>query len=223
MGVHVESRRLPFRLVEALGIDVCRVLRPFARRVEVAGSVRRRSSQVSDLEICLQPREVEYLICDRERTLFGVKDERAKPVAKGIGMLMKRLENLLGCVLKLKPNGNPQADGPKFKKLVCVRNSVAVPIDLFIVLPPAEWGPLFTIRTGPAEFSKLLVTPRASGGARPDDLLQEEGALWRRGGQRVPCDREEQYFEALGVPYIAPEKRSATELLRVLRGRPRRF
>jgi hypothetical protein len=43
-----------------------------------------------------------------------------------------------------------------------------IAIDLFIVLPPAQFGAFFAIRTGTAEFSQWLVTPREKGGAIPE-------------------------------------------------------
>lgn len=74
-------------------------------------------------------------------------------------------------------------------------------VDLFLVLPPAEWGPLFAIRTGPADYSRAAVTKLRERGMRCED-----GAIWR-GNERLACPDEATFFALCGLPYATPEAR----------------
>ncbi len=60
-------------------------------------------------------------------------------------------------------------------KLQHVRSGLQV--DLFVVRPPAQWGVLYLIRTGPAAYSRRFVTDLHSIGWHV-----AEGALHRGGG-----------------------------------------
>lgn len=96
-------------------------------------------------------------------------------------------------------------NGKKFKNFLVP----AVPglgLDLFI--PTREtWGVIFTIRTGPAEFSQKLVTQQNKGGFLPSDLHVKEGRVWR-GEVALPTKEEADVFKLLGW-YIEPERRTA--------------
>jgi hypothetical protein len=85
-----------------------------------------------------------------------------------------------------------------------------------MVTPPASWGALMVIRTGPADFSEAIVTKRSKGGAMPDSLSQREGALWDHRGDRLDTPDEESYFAALGLPCWDPADRSIHILRRHL-------
>jgi DNA polymerase/3'-5' exonuclease PolX len=76
-----------------------------------------------------------------------------------------------------------------------------IKLDLFIVQPPAQWGAILAIRTGPAHYSHWLVTQRKQGGAMPSYLRQRDGALWD-GDELVPTPTEASYFAALGIDTV---------------------
>jgi DNA polymerase/3'-5' exonuclease PolX len=82
-------------------------------------------------------------------------------------------------------------------------------VDLFTVRPPAQWGVIHTIRTGPAAYSQWLVTE-----ARRRGFHVREGALHRGslGCGSVPCEvietpEERDLFEALGMRWPQPVER----------------
>ncbi len=156
-------------------------------KVEIAGSIRRQKPEVKDIEIVAQP----YLRTD----LFGAPlDEDSKLdhlVAQMIrdGRLRKRLNGA----------GNAQAYGQKYKALA---THDGMPLDLFIVRPPAQWGAVFAIRTGPADFSKYLVTA-CQGMA----LKCVEGRLVYADGGTFATPTEESFFKGCGVPWVPPEQR----------------
>ena len=96
-------------------------------------------------------------------------------------------------------------NGKKFKNFL-IPSVPGLGLDLFI--PTREtWGVIFTIRTGPAEFSQKLVTQQNKGGFLPSDLHVKEGRIWR-GSEALPTPEEASVFKMLGW-YIEPENRTA--------------
>ncbi|WP_322792611.1 hypothetical protein [Bellilinea sp.] len=82
-------------------------------------------------------------------------------------------------------------------------------LDLFIVLPPAQWGVIFAIRTGGAEFSHKLVTPRKHGGYLPSHYTVRNGAVYHTGtDELIPTPEEEDFLSICGVAHIPPHERS---------------
>ena len=55
-----------------------------------------------------------------------------------------------------------------------------LPVDLFIVHPPAEWGVIFALRTGPGDWNVRLV---------------------------IACPEEADFFRALGQAWVEPWER----------------
>jgi DNA polymerase/3'-5' exonuclease PolX len=70
-------------------------------------------------------------------------------------------------------------------------------------------GPILAIRTGPAEFSEHLVKVLKAGGR----YRQQEGYLRYAGGnsegQVRACMDEREFFRLCGVPWLEPEQRDA--------------
>lgn len=174
-------------------------LTAFCERIEIAGSLRRQKENVGDIEICAVPRLY------HERDLFG-------NVYHTINLLEEHYDfHRLGAVLK---------NGPRYKQIAMLEG---INIDLFLVLPPAQWGVIHTIRTGPAEFSHWIVTRRKHGGALPDDCHVEDGQVIRggrqsedadgnffwSGGDTIPMPEEQDFLDFLGLGWIEPHDRQA--------------
>ena len=124
-------------------------------------------------------------------------------------LLHERCERLLGegvLAHRRDKNGHP-AFGAKLKRVVYHGRVGALPLDLFAVTPPAQWGAIVTIRTGSAGFTHRLVTPRLYGGGMPVGMYQHDGALWD-GGCLVETPEEEDFFRALGLVWLPPERRT---------------
>ena len=181
--------------------------------IVIAGGIRRHKPDVHDLDIVAQP------ILKAPAPVFG-----QKPFATFFERTLAQLQTdgyLLGVI----------ADGPKKKKY-----EVNVPrfgiqpddepfcVEFNLVTPPAQFGVLLMIRTGPGSslnnFSKWVVTPRAKGGALPDGYRVRHGAVWLvnqldakeeplRGERPLEMPTEESFFEILGMEYIRPEDRKA--------------
>jgi DNA polymerase/3'-5' exonuclease PolX len=81
-------------------------------------------------------------------------------------------------------------------------------LDLFLVTPPAQFGVIFTLRTGPAEFSTWCVTRRALGGRLPKFAMVNSGAVWVK-EQIVPMPEEIDFLSFLGLGLLEPWERKA--------------
>lgn len=177
--------------------DVVELLRPACSRIEIAGSIRRLEAYVGDIEIVAAPRF--------EETTDGIWSEPAQHDLLAARLL--ELRGVLGprVVTVHRADGTEEASsrvGDRYQAL----DYEGVPVDLFIVRPPAEWGVLFTIRTGPADWSQRLVTEcqrrfnRVSGG----QLLHL--------GKPVACPEERDFLAAIGQPWVEPWERSASRV-----------
>lgn len=154
------------------------LLEPYCERIAIAGSLRRRRSMVGDVELVCVPK-VSF-------DLFGNNCY---------------LDTMITHVIENGEGRRLVANGPKYKKFMF--NGVS--IDLFLV-KPEEWGVAMAIRTGSADFSRALVTPRRKGGLLPSDMRVKDNRIWH--GKRVYETPEEiEVFKILKLDWIVPEDR----------------
>ena len=187
--------------------ELVKQIAPACDRCEIAGGVRRGKQDPHDIEIVVLP------VNKAPRAEFGQK----MPVHKN--MLERRLWEMEQERLLTKVSGADKLkkfdiDPEKFGVSVVTK----VRFELYIVTPPAEWGPLFTIRTGPSEFSHWLVTPRKLGGRMPDGYIQHKGAVWpgqwaedvaEPTGDKLAMPEEIDFLRFLGLDWIEPKDRKA--------------
>jgi len=90
-------------------------------------------------------------------------------------------------------------NGPSYKQF----NFQGYQIDLFIAKPD-NWGLIYLIRTGPAEFGKrvLIEWKKITQGG-----YSEKGYLRRIDGEKVLTPEEETVFELLNWPFLKPKFR----------------
>ena len=202
--------RLDYTTAAALAAKLLAALAPGCERIEVAGSLRRNQKTVGDLELVAIPR----LTARTQKDLFGqdVEIERFSELDVVLGTLLKadRIRRDL-------PPGldTTTAWGERYKKfwLWTGKAHGYVQVDLFICTP-ANFGAIFCIRTGPADFSAALqahIKHRTPYRQQLGDLVLEAT------GVVVPVPDETTYFELAGVPYIEPAHRMPAMLNRVLR------
>lgn len=150
---------------------------PFLKRVEIAGSIRRKREKVGDIEIVATP----YMNPD----LF---QPEATPILDPLRLELQKLGRLV-------KNGNRY-----------IRVHLTKPdqyADIFIVWPPATWGSIFAIRTGPHELGKYIVTKMRDRG-----FVHEDGhAIREEDGTVIATDTEEQFFALAGLECPKPEHR----------------
>lgn len=192
---------MPIRLASVLADELIGLLRPDCERIEVAGSVRRgRAVEVKDLELVAISKITERL---PRHDLFGAPVPSRPP----IDHLHERIVALIAKgILHRRQGGRSQGNsafGRRYKALVYGHLAV----DLFAVLPPAQWGVILLIRTGPATYSRLFVTSRALGGWLPAIMQVKDGALSYRTGTLIPTPEEADVFRAVGYVYVSPADR----------------
>jgi DNA polymerase/3'-5' exonuclease PolX len=171
--------RVPLARAMELAKRLSDELSPLLTRVRVAGSVRRQRPIVSDIEFVAEPLFTEDLFGGRSPQLEALKRKCAE----------------LGRVHK---------NGDRFIQVKEVLGTSQT-MDLFLVHPPAEWGPILAIRTGPAELSQRAVTLMHGNGCR-----SENGRIISlRTGDVIPCPDEETFFRLAGLRHLPPRFRDS--------------
>lgn len=155
-------------------------LAPYCERIEIAGSLRRRKPEVHDIDLVCIPKT------EPRRDMLGMECGR---------------ENLL--TPQLMDLGRTEQGGERKRRIMLPQ---AIDLELWMVLPPAQWGWIYALRTGPADYTHWLVTPKPQGGGCPSYLKIHDGAVWY-GHQLVPTPEEKTFFEVMKLEYVAPELR----------------
>ncbi|MEE9409354.1 MAG: hypothetical protein V3V41_00315 [Candidatus Heimdallarchaeota archaeon] len=156
---------------------------PCCEKLEIAGSIRRMCDDVKDIEIVAQPR----------------KD-----------LQLPHIDMILAG-LHVKDRIEYDKNGTRFKSfwLLSKKNKQIIKVDLFIVYPPATWGCIFLIRTGPERFSKWLVNH-----AKPYyrfhkgqlfHSFESKAKDWQE--KHLDTPTEQSVFDFLSLQYIPPQKR----------------
>jgi len=174
---------------EALAQEMVARLQGDCERIEVAGSVRRKRNEPHDLELVVIPRFEE-----RQVSLLEMAQ---------VSLLEANLYAL--CISGVMAfDSSVKRNGPKHKRLLHLESGIVVEI---YAAEAGNWGLILALRTGPADFNKLLVANVAYGGAMPLTMRMQDGWLWRR-GERVETRTEDEFFGAIGLPTWYPEVRS---------------
>ncbi|HEX6786978.1 MAG TPA: hypothetical protein VF076_07255 [Acidimicrobiales bacterium] len=198
---------------EAIAASIVEVLAPVCEQIIVAGSIRRRSVTIGDVEIVAVP---SY----RQQVLPLFADAGVVPDAAPIDCLDELLCDLLehAEVHKRRDKNGRTSWGPSDKRLLWRYGAAStdwIAVDVFGALAET-WGAKLCLRTGPWELSRRLVTHRGGGrdGTLAPDLVFRDGGLYRSSTSAhrhfVPTPDEETLFRALGLPYVAPEHRTPT-------------
>lgn len=156
-------------------------LLPFCDRCEIAGSIRRRKERVKDIEVVCIPKQVIV-----PSLLTGAIDQELYPHHDFVLMVNRWLK------VKGKPTG-------KYTQRMLPEG---IPLDLFMATPE-NWGLIFAIRTGSAEFSHQVL---AKGWVRAG--YRSEGGVLMRNGTPTFVREERDLFELLGIPWVEPEERA---------------
>lgn len=175
--------------MQSLAAELLTELRPFCERIEIAGSVRRGAPMCSDIELVAIPK---VGVVRRPGEMFPRLD------ADLLDHYARRQLDARRWQPRRDKNGRP-ALGDRYKRLLVD----GVALELFSVLPPASWGVVLLIRTGPAEFSKRMVSMRSQGGYLRNDCVVRNGAIWS-GGVQIEIDSEREWFALNGMTFVPP-------------------
>lgn len=154
-------------------------LSPACARLKAAGSLRRRRPFIRDLEMVCEPLTV--------TDLLGAESLDVQSIRQACAMI-----------------GDIEKGGEKYIKVCNVLGIEGLALDLFIVTPPAQWGSILAIRTGPAELGKFAVSRMPDFG-----LYHRDGRIVDRVGKLHPTPTEEDFFAAARLPCLPPAQRDS--------------
>lgn len=153
-------------------------------RIELAGSLRRMKSQVGDIEIMIVPNAATYTYLDY---LLGQGKIR---------------------------HTTPKRWGDKQRSFMMTTTGshpMDLQFDLFLQPDPATWGVNMMIRTGSADFSRIMMTKRSEGGWCPDCYLVKNARVWDiETGAALDTPDEADIFRLWGMEMPSPEERTET-------------
>ena len=162
---------------KAFAADLIALLNPHCERIEIAGSVRWGKPEVKDIDLVAIPKLYDILM-------------------PGLDW---HLDSMLGS--HIIRHRQPKRWGERYKAFTLD----GIPVDLFLVRPPAQWGVILALRTGPDAYSQYLVTQALRLG-----LQVKDGAVSARSNlsQYIAMPEEEDFFKALGLAWVPPEERA---------------
>lgn len=197
-----QGNRIPHADAMAIAERLVATLEPACERIAIAGSLRRAKPMVGDIEIVCVPRWENVPIPGLLETTWHSVDRLEELIRE---MLERR-------AIEARQVENHRADGtvdyqtklgPAFKALV----AAGMPVDLFIVRPPASWGVIFGLRTGPGDWNTRLVTDCKAIGRRVAGGQVEAWDGATSSWVAVPTPEEEDFFRAIGQSWVEPRDR----------------
>jgi DNA polymerase/3'-5' exonuclease PolX len=191
------ATRVSLATAEAIAQQLVATLGLGCERIEVAGSIRRRMPDVGDIELVAVPR------IHTETHRDGLFEERTVEV-DDLQVVVESL--LIDGTLAQHPT-DPKR-GPRYSKLLHVASGLQ--LDLFSARAHTQ-GLILAIRTGPANYSRFLVTEARNRGHHVAEGELHVGA----GGcspyakcEVVPTPEEADVFRVLGLFHPIPEQRA---------------
>lgn len=154
------------------------LLSEYCDRCEIAGSIRREKSEVKDIELVCIPKSIPIM----ESSFFSEDVKKSELRDMDFIKTVNSFERIKG-----------NAEG----KYVQIKLPEGINLDLFIT-SKEQWGVIFMIRTGSAEFSKRMVTEIKKYGYRV-----ENGFLMKK-DKIIPCYEEKDFFMYTEQNYIQP-------------------
>ena len=189
-------------IVTPLLRDHCEILTP-------AGSFRRGLPQSRDLDLVAVPKHVQ-----QQGDMFGGgKTATRSTLTDHIGTLRDR-----GEITFTPPVGETDTSklGDRMARFWLLGDygyaKTCLPIDLYIVLPPATYAVILAIRTGSVAWNKAMMAWLKS--TNDPAWRFHDGALWYEGQavSKGPATiSEKELYDLIGLPYIDPEYRGTMQ------------
>lgn len=172
------GRKIPWDDAAAIAEAVSAELTPLVKRIKCVGSVRRRKAECGDIEFLAEPHF--------DQDLLGGRTAITDPVER-----------------RLRELGTWVAGGTRHMRIVDVLGRTGLHLEVYLVHPPASWGSLLAIRTGPADLGRYVMTA-----CRQHGFRHQNGYARRLDtGERVPTDTEAQFFALADVECLPPHRR----------------
>ena len=171
--------KVPLAAAEVVAKELIERLRPACERITVAGSIRRRRLEVSDIELLAIPQYLDMVDhLDRE-----------------IGALV--VQGILGF---RKNKLGSRVYGPKNKFMRHLPSGIGV--DIFSTTEEC-WAVSLAIRTGPKESNMAVAVAAQRKGWR----LRAYGSGFDTPNGPIQCKSERDVFEFVGLLYKEPRER----------------
>lgn len=195
--------------------EILSTITPYCEDVRVAGSVRRYSDTVGDIELVIIPQFLEHPQIEQLSLLNT--DVHVEVPSRNLSFeaLAEMCKLYDGNWFRLAQEN--KKDGEKYKKFeVVTTNDQWIQVDIFFA-DKENFGLIYLLRSGPASFSKHMITRRKDGGALPNEYRSKGGYLRGPDGEIIPITDERQLFELAGYQYLAAQGRDGwRKLLRPL-------
>lgn len=186
----MESQKIkyPLTYIEPIAEDVKRELEPFCTRVEIAGSIRRRRSEVGDIEIVVIPKTM------------SMPKQQGNLLEPGESTIV-RVPGFVNAIDKYKKVKGDPAAGKYCQRIL----PDGIKLDIFIA-EKDNWGYILVLRTGGATFNKWLMSPS---GLPAHGYKGIAGQIVRTCDNVVmPTYEEEDVFKLLNAEFMRPEFRT---------------
>lgn len=172
-SIETEIKKFSLSDASKIAFEVLEKLKPYCERIEIAGSIRREKQEVKDIEIVAIPKPYQT------------------------GLFQDGLASVVNSWVKVK--GEMEYGKTKYTQRILPNG---IKLDLFFA-NELNWGLIFAIRTGSAEFShKVLATKWVKLGYKSNN-----GLLYKNEKQ-IEVREEIDLFNLIGLPYIKPQDRS---------------
>lgn len=191
--------RVPLLEAAPIAVALATALAPACERIEIAGSIRRGRPDVGDIELLAVPK-THYAAVESDGFFDSPEPVLVNELVEAVTAMREA-----GVLAEVEQH---KAEGQRYIKSVHVDSGLQV--DLFMVRPPASWGVLYLIRTGPASYSQWFVTEARRRAMHVDGGQLHRGGL---GCGAIPCEviptpEEEDVYRAFGLPWVRPMDRS---------------
>lgn len=202
----ITKARMPLEEARAIAEEVKAQIVDACTSVVIAGSIRRRKSEVGDIELVLVPK-----YAGSPGLMFAELTEnqlelRLRAMA-GVGTLIERRKENEDKIAWFKKG--------KESRYVAATYKEKIGVDFFIILPDrADWyGWHLLLRTGPSDANQLLMTEKRFGGWLPNGMKVADGIIYRN-GKPCPVEDEAAFFELWGFKEFVPAYERSVERYR---------
>ncbi len=173
------GNRMTFQEAYDLAEEAAEQLRPTVAHLKAVGSLRRKRDAIGDIEFLARPHV--------ENDIFG---EGAPALLHEVRAAMHNL-------------GTWVQGGDRAMRITDLLGREGARLELYLVHPPAAWGSMLAIRTGPEDLGRYCVTRmRAKGFRHVNGHAQVIGTE-----VIAPTATEEDFFELAGVACLPPRLR----------------
>ena len=184
---------LDYQLALGYANELVELLKPFCERIEIAGGIRRHKENPHDIELVCIP-IVENVVAQSTLT----SDKKEVQVNYFDSFIKDCIDSKIIQPGDPDKAGKKAPSGPRYYRLKYKNYK----LDIFTVMPPAQWGVIYLIRTGSADFSHWLVWSGWNKGIKVVDgqVVESENPL--------STPEEGDVFRAFGLPWVEPKDRT---------------